>query len=397
MKKTIKDLNVKGQKLFVRVDFNVPLNEDGSISDDNRIIQALPTIKYLKDQGARVILASHLGKVKSEEDKAGKSLAVVAKRLSNLLGVDVKFVPVTRGQELEDAIANMKDGDIILMENTRFELDKETKNDPELAKYWASLVDYYVSDAFGSVHRAHASTAGVPQYVDSAIGFLIEKELEFIGNAINNPQRPMVAILGGKKVSDKIDVIENLIKIADKILIGGGMAYTFFKALGYEVGSSVVEEDKIADAKHYLDLAKDKIVLPVDIVTTTEFSNDESLIKVVDANAIPADRMGLDVGPKTIAEFEKILKDAKTVIWNGPMGVFEMSNFAKGTIGVMETLANLDNAITIIGGGDSAAAAIQMGYADKFSHVSTGGGASLEFMEGKKLPGVEAIQDKEGK
>ncbi|XRA52945.1 phosphoglycerate kinase [Mycoplasma sp. P36-A1] len=393
MKKTIKDLDLYGKKVFVRVDFNVPLNEDGSISDDNRIVQALPTIKYLKENGARIILASHLGKVKTEADKEGKSLKVVSKRLSELLNEPVEFVPGTRGPLLEEAIRALEPGEVLLMENTRFELDKETKNDEELAKYWASLVDLYVSDAFGSVHRAHASTAGVPKYVDSAIGFLIEKELNFIGSAINNPKRPMIAILGGKKVSDKIDVINNLITIADKILIGGGMAYTFLKAQGYEIGNSVVEEDKIADAKAYLEKANDKIVLPIDIVVTSEFSNDASLIKTVDADKIAAGYMGLDIGPKTIEMFKDILKHSKTVIWNGPMGVFELSNFANGTIGLMDILTNID-ATTIIGGGDSAAAAIKLGYASKFSHVSTGGGASLEFMEGKKLPGIEAIADK---
>lgn len=390
MKKTLKDLDFKGKKVLLRTDFNVPL-KDGVISDDNRIIQALPTIKYLLEQDAKIILFSHLGKVKKEEDKQGKSLDLVAIRLAELLNHPVTFVPETKGPELEKAISEMKNQDIIMMENTRFE-PGETKNDEELAKYWASLADLYVSDAFGSVHRAHASTAGVAQYLDSAVGLLVEKELGVIGNALANPQRPLVAILGGAKVSDKIGVIDNLLKIADLIIIGGGMSYTFLKAQGHEIGLSLLEEDKIALAKEYLEKADGKIILPIDSVCADQFSNDAK-IEVCDSNAIPADMMGLDIGPKTIALYQDILKDAKTVIWNGPMGVFEMSNFANGTIAICKTLANLD-AMTIIGGGDSAAAAISLGFADKFSHISTGGGASLEFMEGKKLPGIEAIADK---
>ncbi|MDF9867465.1 phosphoglycerate kinase [Bacilli bacterium PM5-3] len=392
MKKTIRDINFNGKKVLVRCDFNVPI-KDNEISDDNRIVQALPTINYLIEHNAKVVLCSHLGKIKSEEDKKTKSLKIVAKRLSELLNKEVKFVPETRGKELEDEIQQLNNGDVLLFENTRFEAG-ETKNDDELARYWANLVDLFVSDAFGTVHRAHASTAGVAKYVeDSAVGFLIEKELDFIGGALANPKRPLVAILGGAKVSDKINVIDNLLKIADKVIIGGGMSYTFIKAMGYETGNSLVEEDKIELAKSYLEKGKEKLILPIDSVCASEFSND-AIIKVCENEEIEKDMMGLDIGPKTIELYKDVLKDAKTVIWNGPMGVFEMSNFAQGTIEICKTLASLD-ATTIIGGGDSAAAAISLGFADKFSHISTGGGASLEFMEGKKLPGIEAIANKE--
>ncbi|MDH6603152.1 phosphoglycerate kinase [Bacilli bacterium PM5-9] len=392
MKKTIRDINFNGKKVLVRCDFNVPI-KDNEISDDNRIVQALPTINYLIEHNAKVVLCSHLGKIKSEEDKKTKSLKIVAKRLSELLNKEVKFVPETRGKELENEIQQLNNGDVLLFENTRFEAG-ETKNDDELARYWANLVDLFVSDAFGTVHRAHASTAGVAKYVeDSAVGFLIEKELDFIGGALANPKRPLVAILGGAKVSDKINVIDNLLKIADKVIIGGGMSYTFIKAMGYETGNSLVEEDKIELAKSYLEKGKEKLILPIDSVCASEFSND-AIIKVCENEEIEKDMMGLDIGPKTIELYKDVLKDAKTVIWNGPMGVFEMSNFAQGTIEICKTLASLD-ATTIIGGGDSAAAAISLGFADKFSHISTGGGASLEFMEGKKLPGIEAIANKE--
>ncbi|MDL2211462.1 phosphoglycerate kinase [Erysipelotrichaceae bacterium OttesenSCG-928-M19] len=391
MKKTIRDLALTNKKVLVRCDFNVPFN-NGEISDDNRIRQALPTIKYLIEHKAKIILCSHLGKIKSEEDKKNNSLAPVAKRLSELLNQDVIFVAQTRGQELEDKINSLQSGEVILFENTRFE-PGETNNDEKLAQYWGSLTDFYVNDAFGSAHRAHASTFGVSNYVeDSAIGFLIEKELDFIGNALANPKRPLIAILGGAKVGDKISVIDNLLKIADKVIIGGGMSYTFIKAQGYEIGKSLVEEDKIELAKEYLSKAEGKLVLPIDSVCASEFSN-EVATKIYDNKEIPSTMMGLDIGPKTIALYQDLLKDAKTVLWNGPMGVFEMSNFAKGTIAICKALANLD-ATTIIGGGDSAAAAISLGFADDFSHISTGGGASLEFMEGKKLPGIEAIADK---
>lgn len=394
-KKIVTDLQVEGKKVLVRVDFNVPL-KDGVITDDNRIVQALPTIKYLVDHNAKVILFSHLGKVKSEEDKAKLSLRPVAERLSELLEKPVTFVPETRGEKLEAAINALKDGDVLLFENTRFEdLDgkKESKNDPELGKYWASLGDLFVNDAFGTAHRAHASNVGIASQLESAVGFLMEKEIKFIGGAVDNPERPFVAILGGAKVSDKIGVINSLLDKADKVLIGGGMAYTFFKAMGREVGLSLLELDRVELAKEIMEKAGDKLVLPIDNVVAKEFSND-AVATIVASDAIPADQEGLDIGPKTVELFASYLKDAKTVVWNGPMGVFELPNFAKGTIGVCEAIANLEGATTIIGGGDSAAAAISLGYADKFTHISTGGGASLEYLEGKELPGVAAISDK---
>ena len=394
-KKIVTDLQVEGKKVLVRVDFNVPL-KDGVITDDNRIVQALPTIKYLIDHNAKVILFSHLGKVKSEEDKAKLSLRPVAERLSELLEKPVTFVPETRGEKLEAAINALKEGDVLLFENTRFEdLDgkKESKNDPELGKYWASLGDLFVNDAFGTAHRAHASNVGIASQLESAAGFLMEKEIKFIGGAVDNPERPFVAILGGAKVSDKIGVINSLLDKADKVLIGGGMAYTFFKAMGREVGLSLLELDRVELAKEIMEKAGDKLVLPIDNVVAKEFSND-AVATIVTSDAIPADQEGLDIGPKTVELFASYLKDAKTVVWNGPMGVFELPNFAKGTIGVCEAIANLEGATTIIGGGDSAAAAISLGYADKFTHISTGGGASLEYLEGKELPGVAAISDK---
>lgn len=391
MKQTIKDLDVNDKKVLVRVDFNVPL-KDGAISDDNRIIQALPTIKYLIEHKAKVILFSHLGKPKSAEDKKTLSLSVVAKRLSKLLNKEVVFIDETKGSKLEKAITEMHDGDVLLMENTRFEAG-ETKNDKELAKYWARLADVFVNDAFGSAHRAHASTVGVAHHLDSAVGFLVEKELKFIGEAIDNPTHPLIVILGGAKVSDKIMVIDNLLKKADRILIGGGMAYTFIKAQGYEVGTSLVEEDKVALAKEYLAKASDKIVLPIDSICADQFSEEASTQEAL-STEMPADMMGLDIGPRTIELYKEILDEASTVLWNGPMGVSEMKKFANGTKAIAEILANSD-ATTIIGGGDSAAAVIKLGYADKFNHISTGGGASLEFMEGKELPGIEVINDKE--
>ena len=394
-KKIVTDLQVEGKKVLVRVDFNVPL-KDGVITDDNRIVQALPTIKYLIDHNAKVILFSHLGKVKSEEDKAKLSLRPVAERLSELLEKPVTFVPETRGEKLEAAINALNEGDVLLFENTRFEdLDgkKESKNDPELGEYWASLGDLFVNDAFGTAHRAHASNVGIASQLESAAGFLMEKEIKFIGGAVDNPERPFVAILGGAKVSDKIGVINSLLDKADKVLIGGGMAYTFFKAMGREVGLSLLELDRVELAKEIMEKAGDKLVLPIDNVVAKEFSND-AVATIVASDAIPADQEGLDIGPKTVELFASYLKDAKTVVWNGPMGVFELPNFAKGTIGVCEAIANLEGATTIIGGGDSAAAAISLGYADKFTHISTGGGASLEYLEGKELPGVAAISDK---
>ncbi|MEE1237204.1 MAG: phosphoglycerate kinase, partial [Turicibacter sp.] len=388
-KKTVKDVELNGKKVLVRVDFNVPM-KDGKITNDNRIVAALPTIKYILENGGRAILFSHLGKIKSEEDKASKSLRPAAQRLAELLGKEVKFIPETRGAELEAAIAELKDGEVLMFENTRFEdLDgkKESKNDPELGKYWASLGDIFVNDAFGTAHRAHASNVGISANLEAVAGFLLEKEIEFIGGAVDAPQRPMVAILGGAKVSDKIGVIENLLDKADKVLVGGGMMFTFLKAQGKNIGKSLCEEDKLDLAKALLEKGGDKLVLPIDTVAAKEFSND-SEFRVVSVDELADDEMGLDVGPATVELFSNVLKDAKTVVWNGPMGVFEMPNFAKGTIGVCEAIANLEGAITIIGGGDSAAAAMQLGYADKFSHISTGGGASLEYLEGKELPGV---------
>lgn len=395
VKTIVSDLHVSGKKVLVRADFNVPM-KDGAITNDNRIVQALPTIQYLIEKGAKVILFSHLGKVKTEEDKVSKSLRPVAQRLSELLNKDVTFVPFTRGAELETAINNLKDGDVLVFENTRFEdVDgkKESKNDPELGKYWASLGDLFVNDAFGTAHRSHASNVGIATHLKTAAGFLMEKEIKFIGGAVDNPARPFVAILGGAKVSDKIGVIENLLEKADKVLIGGGMAYTFFKAQGKEIGKSLLEADRIELAKSILEKAGDKIVLPIDTKVAAEFSNDAK-ITIVPSTEIPADQEGLDIGPKTVELFASYLQGAKTVVWNGPMGVFELPNFAKGTIGVCEAIAHLEDATTIIGGGDSAAAAIQLGYADKFTHISTGGGASLEYLEGKVLPGVAAISDK---
>lgn len=394
-KKVVTDLDLKDKKVLVRVDFNVPM-KDGKITNDNRIVAALPTIEYILEQKGKAILFSHLGKVKTEEDKEGKSLRPVAARLSELLGKEVKFVPTTRGPELEKAIDELKDGEVLLFENTRFEdIDgkKESKNDPELGKYWASLGDVFVNDAFGTAHRAHASNVGIASNLESAAGFLMEKEIKFIGGVVDNPARPLVAILGGAKVSDKIGVIENLLTKADKVLVGGGMTFTFMAAKGQEIGKSLLEADKVELAKGLLEKAGDKLVLPVDAVVSKEFSNDAPF-HTVSADSIPADEMGLDIGQATIDLFTKELQGAKTVVWNGPMGVFELSNFAKGTIGVCEAIANLTDATTIIGGGDSAAAAMDLGFADKFTHISTGGGASLEYLEGKELPGVASISDK---
>ncbi|MBA5269288.1 phosphoglycerate kinase [Enterococcus hirae] len=394
-KKTVKDIDLKDKKVLVRVDFNVPL-KDGVITDDTRIKAALPTINYVLEQGGKAILFSHLGRVKMEEDKEGKSLAPVAKRLGELLGKEVTFVPETRGAELEAAINGMKDGDVVVFENTRFEdIDgkKESKNDADLGKYWASLGDVFVNDAFGTAHRAHASNVGIASTgIPTVAGFLMEKEIKFIGEAVEEPKRPMIAILGGAKVSDKIGVIENLIPKADKILIGGGMTYTFYEAKGIKIGNSLVEADKVELAKELIEKAGDKLVLPIDNVCAPEFSNDVET-QVIEGD-IPEGLMALDIGPASVKLFADTLQGAKTVVWNGPMGVFEMSNFAKGTIGVCEAIANLEDATTIIGGGDSAAAAEQLGFADKFTHISTGGGASLELLEGKELPGLAAINDK---
>ena len=395
-KKIITDLQVAGKKVLMRVDFNVPM-KDGVITNDNRIVEALPSIKYVLENGGKVIAFSHLGKIKEEADKAKKSLATVAKRLEELLGKPVKFVAETRGAALEAAVAELKDGEIMMFENTRFEdLDgkKESKNDPELGKYWASLGDVFVNDAFGTAHRAHASNVGIAANIaESAAGFLMEKEIKCVGGAVDSPELPLVAILGGAKVSDKIGVIENLIAKADKIIVGGGMMFTFLKAQGYNIGKSLVEEDKLDLAKELLAKAGAKLVLPVDTLAAKEFKNDTEF-RSVSVKEIADDEMGLDIGAESVKLFADTLKGAKTVIWNGPMGVFEMENFAKGTIGVCEAIANLEGAMTIIGGGDSAAAAMQLGYADKFTHISTGGGASLEYLEGKVLPGIDSISNK---
>ena len=395
-KKVLTDLNVNKKKVLIRVDFNVPM-KNGVITDDNRIREALPTIKYVVENGGKAIVFSHLGRIATAEDVAKNSLAPVAKRLEELIGMEVKFVPETRGANLEAAIAKMECGEIVMFENTRFEDlegNKESKNNPELGAYWASLGDVLVNDAFGAAHRAAASTVGISANVsETAAGFLLEKEIKFIGGAVDNPARPYVAILGGSKVSDKIEVISALLEKADKLIIGGGMMFTFLKALGYNVGKSKCEYDKVELATELLAKAAGKIVLPVDTVVTTEFSNDVPFKNVTVEN-IADDEMGLDIGEKSIELFTSVINTAKTVVWNGPMGVFEMSNFAKGTIGVCEAIANLTEANTIVGGGDSAAAAIQFGYKSKFSHISTGGGASLEYLEGKKLPGIECVNDK---
>ncbi len=396
-KMTIKDLDVKHKNVLVRVDFNVPI-KDGVITDDNRILAALPTINYLIEQKAHVILMSHLGKVdhkdpeKTAADKKKNNMAPVAARLAELVNTNVVFVSVTQGPELEEAINSLKDGEIVVVQNTRYEKG-ESKNDPELSRYWASLADCFVSDAFGSAHRAHASTVGVAEILPSALGFLVEKEVTALSAAVYEPKRPLVAIIGGAKVSDKIGVIENLLAIADKVLIGGGMAYTFLKAQGLEIGKSLLEEDKIELAKEFLSRGKDKLILPIDHKVADNFAVDAKT-KIVANDEIPADYMGLDIGPKTIELFKRELEGAKTVIWNGPMGVFEMEPFAQGTLEVCRAISKLDDANTVIGGGDSAAAAIQLGFKDKFTHISTGGGASLEFMEGKQLPGIEVIANK---
>ena len=394
-KKSVDDINVKGKKVLVRCDFNVPLI-DGKITDENRLVAALPTIKKLIADGGKVILCSHLGKPKGEP-KPELSLAPVAVRLSELLGQEVKFAadPEVVGSNAKAAVEAMKDGEVILLENTRYRAE-ETKNGDEFSKELASLCDVFVNDAFGTAHRAHCSNVGVTKYVDTAVvGYLMQKEIDFLGNAVNNPERPFVAILGGAKVSSKISVIENLIDKVDTLIIGGGMSYTFSKAQGGTVGKSLLEEDYCEYALNMIQKAKDKgvkLLLPVDNVIADDFSNDAN-IKVVKAGEIPEGWEGLDIGPETIKIYTDAVKDAKTVVWNGPMGAFEMPNFAKGTEEVAKALAETD-AVTIIGGGDSAAAVNQLGYGDKMTHISTGGGASLEFLEGKELPGVAAANDK---
>ena len=397
-KLTVKDVELKGKKVLVRVDFNVPV-KDGVITNDNRITAALPTIKYILEQGGRAILFSHLGRVKEEADKEGKSLAPVAADLAAKLGQDVKFIPgVTRGAELEAAINALEDGQVLLVENTRFEdvdAKKESKNDPELGKYWASLGDgIFVNDAFGTAHRAHASNVGISANVEKAVaGFLLENEIAYIQEAVEAPERPFVAILGGSKVSDKIGVIENLLAKADKVLIGGGMTYTFYKAQGIEIGNSLVEEDKLDVAKALLEKSNGKLILPVDSKEANAFA-DYTEVKDTEGEAVDPGFLGLDIGPKSIAKFDQELTGAKTVVWNGPMGVFENPDFQAGTIGVMDAIVKQPGVKSIIGGGDSAAAAINLGRADKFSWISTGGGASMELLEGKELPGLAALTDK---
>ena len=397
-KLTVKDVDLKGKKVLVRVDFNVPV-KDGVITNDNRITAALPTIKYILEQGGRAILFSHLGRVKEEADKEGKSLAPVAADLAAKLGQDVKFIPgVTRGAELEAAVNALEDGQVLLVENTRFEdVDgkKESKNDSELGKYWASLGDgIFVNDAFGTAHRAHASNVGISANVEKAVaGFLLENEIAYIQEAVEAPERPFVAILGGSKVSDKIGVIENLLEKADKVLIGGGMTYTFYKAQGIEIGNSLVEEDKLDVAKALLEKANGKLILPVDSKEANAFA-DYTEVKDTEGEAVDPGFLGLDIGPKSIAKFDEALTGAKTVVWNGPMGVFENPDFQAGTIGVMDAIVKQPGVKSIIGGGDSAAAAINLGRADKFSWISTGGGASMELLEGKELPGLAALTDK---
>lgn len=394
---TVKDIDVKGKKVLVRVDFNVPL-KDGVITNDNRISAALPTIKHIVENGGRAILFSHLGRVKEEADKEGKSLAPVAKNLSEKLGQEVVFPGATRGAELETAINALEDGQVLLVENTRFEdVDgkKESKNDAELGQYWASLGDgIFVNDAFGTAHRAHASNVGISANVEKAVaGFLLENEIAYIKEAVETPERPFIAILGGSKVSDKIGVIENLLEKADKVLIGGGMTYTFYKAQGIEIGNSLVEEDKLDVAKELLEKSNGKLILPVDSKEANAFAGYTE-VRDTEGEAVSEGFLGLDIGPKSITEFDKALEGAKTVVWNGPMGVFENPDFQAGTIGVMDSIVKQPGVKSIIGGGDSAAAAINLGRADKFSWISTGGGASMELLEGKILPGLASLTEK---
>ena len=394
-KKTIEDINVRGKKCLVRCDFNVPL-KDGKITDENRLVGAMPTIKYLIENGAKVILCSHLGKPKGEP-KPELSLAPVATRLSEMLGQEVVFAADANvvGENAKKAVAEMKDGDVVLLENTRYRKE-ETKNEEGYSKELASLAEIFVNDAFGTAHRAHCSTVGAGQFLEERVcGYLIQKELDFLGSAVENPVRPFLAILGGAKVSDKLGVINNLLEKVDTLIIGGGMAYTFIKALGHEIGTSLLEEDKVAYAKEMMDKAKAKgvnLLLPVDFVYADRFAEDAQP-HITEGRDIPANCMGLDIGPKTRELFANAVRESKTVVWNGPMGVFEFENFANGTKAIAQAMADVD-ATTIIGGGDSAAAVNQMGFGDKMIHISTGGGASLEFLEGKELPGIVALDDK---
>lgn len=392
-KKTVKDIDVSGKKVLVRCDFNVPQDENLNITDNRRIVSSLDTIKYLLDNNAKVILCSHLGRPKGEVKKEF-SLAPVAKELSRLLNIEVKLANDVVGESAKELTSNMNPGDVVLLENVRFEPGEE-KNDEELSKKFASLAEIYVNDAFGSAHRAHSSTAGVASYLPAVSGFLMEKEINFLGTALENPERPFVAILGGKKVSDKINVIDNLLEKVDTLIIGGGMAFTFFKAQGYNIGNSICEDDKLDLAKSLLEKAKAKgvkMMLPVDTKVGKEFSDDTESM-TVNSNEIPDGWEGLDIGEKTIETYAEELRNAKTVVWNGPLGVFELKKFAVGTNEIAKVLGTI-NAITIIGGGDSASAIEKAGLSDKMTHISTGGGASLEFLEGKKLPGVECLLDK---
>lgn len=394
-KKTVEDIEVKGKKCLVRCDFNVPL-KDGKITDENRLVGAMPTIKYLVDNGAKVILCSHLGKPKGEA-KPELSLEPVAKRLSEMLGKEVVFAADDNvvGENAKKAVSEMKDGDIVLLQNTRYRKE-ETKNEENYSKELASLAEIFVNDAFGTAHRAHCSTVGAGEFLEARVcGYLIQKELDFLGSAVENPKRPFLAILGGAKVSDKLGVINNLLEKVDTLIIGGGMAYTFIKALGHEIGTSLLEEDKIDYAKEMIAKAESKgvkLLLPIDVVYADRFAEDAQP-HITEGRDIPSDCMGLDIGPKTVELFTEAVKSSKTIVWNGPMGVFEFENFAKGTKAIAQSMAETD-AITIIGGGDSAAAVNQMGFGERMSHISTGGGASLEFLEGKELPGIAALDNK---
>lgn len=398
MKKTIKDIELKNKKVILRVDFNVPI-ANNCVVDTKRIDAAIPTIKYILENGASLIIISHLGRIKTEEDKKSKSLAIVAKKFSEILGKEVKFIPFTRGKEVEEAASSLKPGEIIFLENTRFEdlnNKAESQNDPELAKYWANLADVFVNDAFGASHRAHASTAGIAKYAkESALGFLMDDEVKHLQKILSDFERPFVAIIGGAKVSDKIKVLEKLFNIADKVLIVGGMAYTFQKALGNKIGESIYEEDKIEMAKQYLKEFKNKIVLPIDNAYVDDFADKTPLFTNKNNLNIPDGYMGLDIGPQSIELFNQIIANAKTIFWNGPAGVTEFKNFENGTKGIAIAIANNKEAYSVVGGGDSVTAINKLGYQDKFSFISTGGGASIEFIQGNKMPGFDEIQDQE--
>lgn len=397
MKKSIKDLNLNGKKVILRVDFNVPI-ADGKIADMKRIDAALPTIKYILDNGASIILLSHLGRIKTEEDKKSKSLKIVADKLKEMLPNKTTFINETRSKEITKAAKSLKPGEILFLENTRFEdLNKkaESSNNPTLAKYWASLGDVFVNDAFATAHRAHASTVGIANYVkESALGFLMEEEVKELSKLLKGFKRPFISIIGGAKVSDKLKVLEKLFTIADKVLIGGGMAYTFKKALGKEIGTSIFEQDRIEDVKKYLSLYKDKIVLPIDNAITREFANNPAVFTSSKNDNIPADYMGLDIGPETIRLFSREIANAKTIFWNGPLGVTEFSEYEKGTKAIAIAIADNKDVFSVVGGGDSVTAINKLGYQDKFSFISTGGGASIEFIQNGTLPGIDAIQDK---